>query len=90
MENKTGNVYEFLDELDPELMSELSDKTFGRWVSIFREFMESDKKNCLISFKNPAERRSCLNSLNKWKSKYKLNIIVGNYKPGIRIYIVKC
>ena len=89
MENKKYSAeVEFLDELDPELMSELG-LCRSAWTPIFRDFLDSDRNNCVITFKNSKDKRSCLQSLRNWKSRYGLNIVFGNYSPGDRIYIVK-
>ena len=90
MENNYGTEFEFLDELDESLMSEFGhNDSWGKWVYIFRNFMKSDKRNCVITFKNKKERASCISSLNTWKNKHDIDLIIGNYSPGIRIYIVK-
>lgn len=78
--------YEFLDELDLSLVEE---PRKGKWVPIFKEFMKSDKKNCIVSFKNEDERKSCKASLMAMKRKHGIQIVYGNYGPGIRIYISK-
>lgn len=83
------NNYEFLDELDASLMKELKKRDEGCWIDIFRAFMVSDMKNCVITFKNANERRNCLQSIRAWKQKYNIQITYGNYGPGLKIYIVK-
>lgn len=83
------NNFEFVNELNPELMEELGNSKFSKWTYIFREFMKSDQRYCVLTFANTDEKNSCLTSLRSWKSRYNLQITYGNYKPGIKIYIAK-
>lgn len=76
--------YEFLDELDLSLVQER-----GKWVNIFREFMKSEQKYCVISFANERERSNCRSALSALKRKNNLQITYGNYRQGVSIYIAK-
>lgn len=83
------NNFEFVNELNPEFMEELGNSRFSKWTYIFREFMKSDQRYCVLTFANMDEKNNCLASLRSWKSRYNLQITYGNYKPGIKIYIAK-
>lgn len=78
--------YEFLDELD---LSLIQTSKREKWVGIFKEFMESDQKYCLISFANEQERKLCKASLGRLKRKNNLQIVYGDYGNRIQIYISK-
>lgn len=80
-------VYEFLDEIDTSLMAK--NVNHGRWINILREFLLSDKKYCLISFKNENELNSCRWAIQSAKKKYDYQITVGRYKTGVTLYVAK-
>ena len=77
---------EFLDELDENRMRGIKRTN---WNEIIDSFLESDKRFCTITFKNLKERRNFLIAVRKRIKEDHVNLVYGNYSPGIRIYIAK-
>lgn len=82
-----NDIYEFLDEIDQDQMK--GKKEINRWACIVDEFVRNDKKYCLISFKNKKERNSCFTSMSKYIKVHDLDITIGNYGVGHKIYLAK-
>ena len=87
--SETKVNYEFLNELDAELMLPKFAGCKGKWVGVFREFMASESKYVLISFATKEEKASCLSCLTSFKKRYNLDLTWGRYQPGIRIWVAK-
>ena len=88
--NETNRVeMEFVNELDPSLIKAAREKG-GVWVDIIKQFINDENaKNVVLTFKNEADRKMCKSCLHAYKKKHNLDIVFGNYGPGIKIYISK-